>query len=861
MVDFKIDLTNVGEADLDSLKLIDLLPKGLRYRSASIDPAEIKVNDNGTTTISWNNIQIVPLTPGTSTSIHFLAEIDGAQFGTIQNSVTAIGKPPNGFNVTGEDNKNINAYRSAIAVVETPAPGSGSPGTLVDFKIDLTNKGEMNLSVVNLVDILPKGLRYSSASISPTENRIDGDGTTSIVWDNVLAAPLVSGASISIHLIAAIDGTQSGSLQNKIRAVGTPVAGYNVTAEVEKNITAYRSAVQVSLASSLDSGSHGTLVDLRIDVTNAGEVNIDVVKLVDLLPKGLSYSSASANPTERIVGATGGTSLTWNNILTAPLTPNAVATIHLTAKIDEIQPGSLQNIVTATGMPSTGYNVTAEIEKNITVCRSAIEVFETPTPDSGCPGTLVDYKIDITNTGDVNLDSVKVVDLLSKGLKYSSASIDPNKKTAHHNKSTSVTWNNILTTPLTPNATATIHLTAEIDEIQPGSLQNIVTATGMPSTGYNVTAEIDKNITVCRSAIEISETPTPELGCPGTLVDYKIGVTNTGDVNLDAVKVVDMLPKGLAYASSSINPNKKTVHHNKSTSVTWNNILTAQLTPNASVSFHLVSKIDGTQSGSLQNTVTATGTNPTGYNIIAEDEENITACKSAIQVATVPTPESGNLDTLIDFKMDITNTGDTDLDAVKLVDLLPKGLKYSSASIDPTKKRANHNKTTSVTWNDVLTEPLAPNASKSIHIAATIDGTQSGSLQNKITATGRTPEGVNVTGEDMRNITACVPAIEVSITPTPESGSLGTLMDFKIDITNTGEVDLDAVRLVDLLPKGLRFSSASIAPSVKKVDPDGTTNMTWNNAITMPLASNSSTSIHLAARWMELSLGLFRIES
>jgi uncharacterized repeat protein (TIGR01451 family) len=242
LVDFKIDLTNVGEADLDSLKLIDLLPKGLRYRSASIDPAEIKVNDNGTTTISWNNIQIVPLTPGTSTSIHFLAEIDGAQFGTIQNSVTAIGKPPNGFNVTGEDNKNINAYRSAIAVVETPAPGSGSPGTLVDFKIDLTNKGEMNLRVVNLVDILPKGLRYSSASISPTENRIDGDGTTSIVWDNVLAAPLVSGASISIHLIAAIDGTQSGSLQNKIRAVGTPVAGYNVTAEVEKNITAYRSS-------------------------------------------------------------------------------------------------------------------------------------------------------------------------------------------------------------------------------------------------------------------------------------------------------------------------------------------------------------------------------------------------------------------------------------------------------------------------------------------------------------------------------------------------------------------------------------------------------------------------------------------
>jgi hypothetical protein len=38
-----------------------------------------------------------------------------------------------------------------------------------------------------------------------------------------------------------------------------------------------------------------------------------------------------------------------------------------------------------------------------------------------------------------------------------------------------------------------------------------------------------------------------------------------------------------------------------------------------------------------------------GYNITAEDEKNITACKSAIQVVAVPNPESGNLDTLIDF--------------------------------------------------------------------------------------------------------------------------------------------------------------------------------------------------------------------
>lgn len=977
LVDFRIDLTNAGELNLESLRLVDLLPKGLRFRSTSIDPAEIKINDNGTTTISWNNIQIVPLTPGTSTSIHLLAEIDGAQFGTIQNSVVAEGTPPNGFNVTADDNKNINAYRSALAVVESSAPASGSPGTLVDFKIDLTNTGEVELNGVNLVDILPKGLRYTSASVSPTDNRIGGNGTTSIVWENVLTAPLAPYGSTSIHLIAAVDGTQSGPLQNKIRAVGTPPTGYNVTVEDEKNITAYRSAVQVSLTSSPESGSSGTLVDLRIDVINAGEVSLGVVKLLYLLPKGLSYSSASVNPTEKIVDTAGDTSLTWNNILTAPLAPNSsatihlaaiidgaqfgplqntitvvgmpqtgsnvtteikqdiivrksaievadvptpekgtpgtsvdfeieiankgdvnlnvvkvvdllpkglkyssssidpdkktvhhnkstsvtwnnilaaplvpngVATIHLTSKIDESQPGSLQNIVTATGMPPTGYNVTAEDEKNITVCRSAIEVSETPTPESGCPGTMVDFKIDITNKGDVNLDAVKVVDLLPKGLKYSSSSIDPDKKTVHHDKSTSVTWNNILAEPLAPNASASFHLVSEIDGTQQGSLQNTVTATGMPPAGYSVIAEDEKNITVCRSAIDVSETAIPESGCPGTLVDFEMEITNTGDVNLDAVKVVDLLPKGLKYSSSSINPNKKTVHRNKSTSVTWNNILVEPLVPGASTSFHLVSKIDGTQPGSLQNTVAVTGTIPSGYNVTADDNESISACESAIQVAAVPNPESGNLNTLIDFKIDITNTGDSNLDAIKLVDLLPKGLKYSSASIDPTKKRVNHNKTTLVTWNEILTEPLAPNASKSIHLAATIDGTQSGLLQSKITASGRTSEGFNVTGDVRRNVTACLPAIGVAMTLAPESGSPGTLIDFKIEVTNTGEVNLDSVKLVDMLPKGLRFLSASVAPSLKKVDPDGTTNITWKNVLDLPLAPNSSTSIHLGVR-------------
>lgn len=846
-IDFRIDITNTGDVNLNALRAADVLPKGLRYSSASIDPTKILIEDNGTTSVTWDNIISVPLVPNASTSIHLSAILDENQSDSVQNKMSAIGLSSAGFNVTGENWKNVTVLKSAIHVVETPIPDTGSPGTLVDFKIDTTNTGEVNMDSLMLVDLLPEGLRFFSASINPIENNINANGTTSIVWGNILDKPLVPGASLSTHLIAVIDGTQSGSLPNKIRAIGTPPMSKSVTSEDEKIVTAFRSAIQISLPSTPESGSSGTSIDFKISVTNTGELNLSVVKLVDLLPKGLSYSSASINPTEKIINANGSSVLTWENILTEPLAPNSSVTVQLEAIIDGTQSGSLQNIVTVTGTPLTGSVVTDKIQKNIEAYVSGMRVDETLDPDIGSPGTIVDFKIYVENTGKVNLNAVSLVDLLPKGLTYSSASAYPDKKIANYNETTSVIWNNIIDEPLAPNATATIQLAAKIDGTKSGSLKNCITAIGTPPTGYNVTAENEKNVTVVGSAIQVTETPTPNSGCPGASIDFKIDVTNSGQVDIDVVKLVDLLPKGLKYVSASVDPNKKTVHRNKTTSVTWNNILAKPLESNESTSIHLVATLDGTQSGSLQNIVTAIGTPLTGYDVTSKDQRNVTVIGSAVLVTETPTPDSGRPGTSIDFKIDVINSGQVDIDAVKLVDLLPKGLKYSSASTDPNKKTVHRNKTTSVTWNNILAKPLGTNESKSIHLVATIDGTQSGSLKNVVTAIGTLQTGYNVTAREEENITASRSAIQVIETLAPESGTYGTAVDFKIDVINTGEVNIDAVKVVDLMPKGLKYSSASIKPNKKTLHHNKTTSITWNNILTKPLGSNESASIHLVA--------------
>jgi len=126
------------------------------------------------------------------------------------------------------------------------------------------------------------------------------------------------------------------------------------------------------------------------------------------------------------------------------------------------------------------------------------------------------------------------------------------------------------------------------------------------------------------SVISVEKTANPTSGAPCTDVTFTITVT-AGEYPLDPVEVVDTLPTGMSYVSST--PEADT--HDGT--ITWDSV--GPLDPQASATITLVAHIDEAASGTLTDSVTATGTLPTGA--------DVTDSATATVVVNLPPPPVG----------------------------------------------------------------------------------------------------------------------------------------------------------------------------------------------------------------------------
>ena len=109
----------------------------------------------------------------------------------------------------------------------------------------------------------------------------------------------------------------------------------------------------------------GGIARFGINVTNSGEIFLDPVAVEDTLPAGLSYISDDRG------GLAQGRNITWENL--GRLDVGNSTRLHLVTRIDLRAIGKLENLVSVTGTPPTGYNVTDNDTKDIFVSAPAKE--------------------------------------------------------------------------------------------------------------------------------------------------------------------------------------------------------------------------------------------------------------------------------------------------------------------------------------------------------------------------------------------------------------------------------------------------------------------------------------------------------
>ena len=590
--------------------------------------------------------------------------------------------------------------------------------------------------------------------------------------------------------------------------ITTPVSSNEVITNLvwPRNITVTKSA-------NISSGVKCNNVLFSLAVKNTGLANLVTVEVVDTLPEGLEYVSS-------FNGSDNGQIITWANI--GPMTPGQTKTLTFVAHINGEVFGLLNNTVWVKGTTINGNNVTNS--SYYVVEAQKTDIYGTKTPDiaQGPPSTIVNYTVTMTNNGEATLSPAIMKDIFPNGMAFVNSTPAPSYSDPTHH---TYFWNY---TSLAPGETKTVYMNVHLDGEYYGELCNPVYFTGKTPSGLYIINSTRGCVYCQEPEISLNKSSNFATG-DKCYVNYSLNVTNTGEVPLYSISLVDWLPAGMQYISSTGGGS------NVSNTITWPAF--GPLANGSSQLFYVLAKIKHSADGPQENEANATGRSSTGLYYSSEDWENFTAHAVALEIEKDASPKEAALMQNITFTINVTNAGNGKLDVVEVQDILPTGLTYMDDNQTP-KGTVTGN---IITWSNV--GPLEAGEYANISLIVQADGDASGPLENMAQATGEPEVGCDIMAEAEETVTVYANAnFTVVKTALNESVEPGDNAVFIINVTNTGEVALPTVKVVDILPIGLTYVSDNSTPPATV---SGQL-VTWNNV--GPLAQGASKFIQIIAK-------------
>jgi uncharacterized repeat protein (TIGR01451 family)/gliding motility-associated-like protein len=440
----------------------------------------VVVTNTGNITLS-NVVVVDPLT-GLNQTIASLAPTASQSFNTsytivqsdLDNGSVSNTASASSGSVSVSDQVVVNATQNpALSIDKSVAESSyAAVGDVLNYTVVVTNTGNTTLSNVVVVDPLT-GLNQTISSLAPTASQSFNTSYT-VTQANIDAGSVANTASVS-------SGSVSVSDQVVVNAVQSPALG------IQKTVA----------EGSFD--AVGDVLNYTVVVTNTGNVTLSNVVVVDPLT-GLNQTIASLAPTA---------SQSFNT--------------SYTIVQSDLDNGSVANTASAS---SGSVSVSDQVVVNATQS-PALSIDKSVAESSyDAVGDVLNYTIVVTNTGNVTLSNVVVVDPLT-GLNQTIASLAP---TGSQSFNTSYTVTQ-----------------ADIDA---GSVANTASASsGSVSVSDQVVVNATQNpaLSIDKSVAESS------YSAVGDVLNYTIVVTNTGNVTLSNVVVVDPLT-GLNQTIASLAP-------------------------------------------------------------------------------------------------------------------------------------------------------------------------------------------------------------------------------------------------------------------------------------------------------------------
>lgn len=560
IVTYTVIATNNGPDSTNGVKLTDTLPVSITYLSHNFSSTPTGQTYD-TASGLWN---IGTLGDGDFATLTLTGRIKSGSGGKeIYNVASGLTSNYPDYDTTNNTDTVTVTVEAApdLEIFKTDNQTSVTPGDEFAYTITINNAGSASASGIVINDVLPANLSYVS----------DTSGITPAISGNTYSwaypSSLGVGGTISFDLVvkAASSLSSISSLANVV-SVSTEDEEGNTTNNTATDTDAVLAVdLEVTKSFSPSAPLEGGLVTYDVVVINNGPITATNVKLTDLMPSGITYSSYSVSSSPSGQSYAYATGL-WT---IGTLGDGMSATLKLVGRINL---GTDEDTIvnTASGLTSdfVDYDTTNNSDSVDFTVEGApdLQIRKTDYQTTLSPSDEFTYTIFITNAGSEDATGIVITDVLPTYLSYVTDTLQtlgitytlPAAKTYRWDYPFDIEAGDVLTYELGVVAASSMVGTTQVNSI------SVSTDTDEGNTSNN--SATDSNTISYTPSVSFSKSVSPVQQALNGYITFYIYVTNNSTVSISSVVVKDTF--NTTYLDiSSVSTTRGSASYNSSTNV------------------------------------------------------------------------------------------------------------------------------------------------------------------------------------------------------------------------------------------------------------------------------------------------------
>ena len=797
-VSYTITATNSGQTALTGATftepLTDVLDDASYNSDASATAGSVSF---ASPNLTWTG----DLAVGASATITFSVTVNNPDTGnkTLASTVTSTTSSSNCASGSTDTRCSSTVKVSILTIAMTASPATATPGTPVSYTITVTNAGTAVYAGATFTDALSGVL--DDAAYNNNASATAGSlsfASSSLTWTGALAA----GASATITFAVTVNNPDTGnkSLASTITSAtaGSNCASGSTDARCASTVTVLVPGLTTTVSAGTSTTTPGSAVQYTVTVTNSGQTAYTGATFTNPL-SGLLDDSTYNNDAAATAGSVSfaSSSLTWTGNLAVGAT--ATVTFSVTVKNPDTGDKFLVDTITSTtaGSNCPSGSTDPRCTSTVTVLVPGLQIAASAGSSTTAPGSVVNYTVTVTNSGQTAYTGATFTDPLSGVLDDAAYNNDASATAGSVSfASPDLTW----TGNLAVGASATITFSVTVNNPDTGNkiLASTITSTTSGSNCAAGSGDSPCSTSVPVAVLTISNSSDVSSTTPGSVVRFTAVFTNAGQTPYFGITIAtdisnvldDATPNGDQTATSG-------TLVLTSTGISWTGNIPVGGTVTVTGTVTVNNPDTGNKTMASTLSTTAPGSNcPSGSTdpacsvSVAVQIPALSITQTADATAAVPGQQVG-------FTVTITDTGPTAYTGISVTEALQM-LDDAAYDNDAAATAGSVSFASPVlTW----TGNLAPGATATVTYSVTVDNPDTGDKTLDAVAVSTAPGSSCPPASGNAGcailIPVLTPALTITAAASPATATPGQTVTYTITVTDSGQTPYTGATVTD----------------------------------------------------------------